>query len=281
MAVKKEKLLALVRQVIAILAADRVTVYAAQSSFFCIISAVPFLSLFLSLAGLLIPANLSSSLEPFPLPEQMRAFAGIVLQDIKSARSVPLLSASAIAALWTASKGTSAVHAGLQTVYRAQSRHGFVMRRLSSLFNTLLFLALLLALILALLFGNILADWLPFPHVKEVLLSLRYPAAFVCMCGLFCIVYARIARRSSFMPPHLRCHLPGAVFSAVGWVLFSFFYSLYVTYFPNAASLYGSLAAVCLLMLWVYFCLLILLLGAELNKLWALFRWHLSFSGEV
>ena len=83
------------------------------------------------------------------------------------------------------------------------------------------------------------------------------------------------------MPPHLRCHLPGAVFSAVGWVLFSFFYSLYVTDFPNAASLYGSLAAVCLLMLWVYFCLLILLLGAELNKLWALFRWHLSFSGEV
>ena len=45
MAVKKEKLLALARQVIAILAADRITVYAAQSSFFCIISAVPFLSL--------------------------------------------------------------------------------------------------------------------------------------------------------------------------------------------------------------------------------------------
>ena len=80
------------------------------------------------------------------------------------------------------------------------------MRRLSSLFNTLLFLALLLALILALLFGTTSwRDWLAALPAREGGAALRceYPAAFVCMCApAGCIAHARVARRSSFMPPH-------------------------------------------------------------------------------
>ncbi len=38
-------------------------------------------------------------------------------------------------------------------------------------------------------------------------------------------------------------------------------------YYPSASYIYGSLAAVMLMMLWVYFCMMILLAGAEINKL--------------
>ena len=43
--------------------------------------------------------------------------------------------------------------------------------------------------------------------------------------------------------------------------------SLYITYFSGASLIYGGLTALCLIMLWLYFCMIILLSGAEINKL--------------
>ena len=70
-------------------------------------------------------------------------------------------------------------------------------------------------------------------------------------------------------------HLPGAAFASGGWILFSYFYSLYIIHFPAVSYLYGSLAALVLMMLWLYICMTILLLGAEVNKHLHLF-WRLS-----
>ena len=64
-----------------------------------------------------------------------------------------------------------------------------------------------------------------------------------------------------------RSVLPGAALAAAGWLGFSFFYSLYIDNFADYTLVYGSLAAVVLLMLWLYFCMNIFLFGAQLNKL--------------
>ena len=61
--------------------------------------------------------------------------------------------------------------------------------------------------------------------------------------------------------------LPGALFAAICWLLFSFGFSLYFSNFSNYSYMYGSLAAVVLLMLWLYFCICILFIGAEINTL--------------
>ena len=58
---------------------------------------------------------------------------------------------------------------------------------------------------------------------------------------------------------------PGAIFATFGWSLFSFVYSIYISYFSNFSSTYGSLAAIVLIMLWLYICMNITLLGAEIN----------------
>ncbi|MBR4000698.1 MAG: hypothetical protein IKI93_20405, partial [Clostridia bacterium] len=49
-----------VRNIASMITADKITVYAAQASFFVIISAVPFISLLISIIGLLIPADVRS-----------------------------------------------------------------------------------------------------------------------------------------------------------------------------------------------------------------------------
>ena len=59
-------------------------------------------------------------------------------------------------------------------------------------------------------------------------------------------------------------NLAGAAFSAAGWVLFSFFFSIFVERFSDF-SLYGSLATLVILMFWLFSCMYIMFLGAEVS----------------
>ncbi len=256
-----------IRGIVSRITEDKITVYAAQASFFVIISAVPFLSMLISVAGLFLPTNLTELFDILPVPEQFSDIFRTLLDEIRAAPNVPLLSVSAVTTLWSASKGVAAIRSGLEIVYRAGSSRGFVAHRLRSLLSTLVFIAVLIAAVILLLFGDFLAGWLRLAKIADVLLVLRMPLFILFLGILFTTMYASTAKRSEHIRNGILPHIPGALFSSVGWTLFSYFYSLYITHFPNASYLYGSLAAVCLIMLWLYFCMMILLLGAELNKL--------------
>ena len=72
-----------------------------------------------------------------------------------------------------------------------------------------------------------------------------------------------------FLPNHivqLKVQLMGAAFSAVGWMIVSWIFSVYLNIFKGFSSMYGSLTTIVLIMLWLYFCMYIILLGAEINS---------------
>ena len=264
-----------IRQIVSQIAEDKVTVYAAQASFFVIISAVPFLSLLMSIAGLVLPADFSATDLtdffaglPFFKPDGVAVLFDAMLTDLRTAPNVPLLSVSAVTTLWSASRGIAAIRSGLERVYRAGREQGFFAHRLKSLVSTLLFIGLITAAVTLMLFGNSVSEWLRLRRISDALLRLRTPLVIAALCILFTGMYSSTARRSSRVKSGILPHLPGGIVSSVGWLLFSWGYSLYITHFPGASYLYGSLAAVCLIMLWLYFCMIILLLGAEVNKLW-------------
>ena len=62
-----------------------------------------------------------------------------------------------------------------------------------------------------------------------------------------------------------KVQLMGAAFSAVGWMIVSWIFSVYLNIFKGFSSMYGSLTTIVLIMLWLYFCMYILLLGGEVN----------------
>ena len=250
------------------IADDKVTVYAAQASFFVIISAVPFISLLISIVGIVIPADLPDFFAGLPLPEGFTAVFDTVLDELRTAPNVSLLSVSAVTTLWSASRGISAIRSGLERVYRAGHTKGFFAHRFKSLVSTLVFIAIITAAVTLILFGDSLGRWLRIVKISDFIFRLRTPMFTAALCFLFTFMYSSTARRSSRIKNGFLPHFPGAVFASVGWTLFSYFYSLYITHFPNASYIYGSLAAICLIMLWLYFCMIILLLGAEVNKLW-------------
>ncbi len=262
---------AYVRNLIRLITHDKVTVYAAQASFFVITSSVPFISMLIALAGLFLPED-STLIYRLTNANDLTKFdyGGLfstIINEIQKAPGVSLLSFSAVTTLWSASKGISAVRSGIETVYSANAESGFVTHRLKSIFNTVIFIVLLTLLSVLLLFGDLLTSLFGgrFTYIATLL---RIPMLAVLMALFFTLIYVTVARRSNLVSRNFFRHLPGAMFSSVGWLLFSYLYSIYIDHFPGASRIYGGLAAICLIMLWLYFCMIILLLGAEINKLY-------------
>ena len=64
----------------------------------------------------------------------------------------------------------------------------------------------------------------------------------------------------------IKTAVPGAAFTTILWMLLSFGVSSYINIVGINTYMYGSLASVILLALWLYMCMYVMLIGAEINK---------------
>ena len=143
-----------------------------------------------------------------------------------------------------------------------------MIQRLLSIVYTIGFVFILIFTIGVLLFGNriqmLLESW--FPHLayfSGIIILFRTGLSIALFLLFFVLIYTILPNKKlSFLK-----QIPGAAFTALGWLIFSYVYSLYVDHIANFSYIYGSLTALILLMLWLYICMNIVLLGAELNKM--------------
>jgi len=246
---------------------DTVAAFAAQAAFFVILSFIPFVMFLLTLLKFLpiTAEDLISMSESF-FPPTVHDFIALLLQEVFLKTSGALLSFSVVAALWSASKSFLVIMQGLNSVYgNRETRNYFVIRILST-FYTLIFAVVLILTLLFLGFGNQIYLYIQskvpiLENAALLLISIRTTVAFVALTVYFLGLYLWIPNRKS----RVRRELPGAVFSAVGWLGFSYLYSFYIDRISNFSAMYGSLTAIVLCMIWLYACMYIMFIGAEWN----------------
>lgn len=181
--------------------------------------------------------------------------------------SSALLPLSVILLLWSAGFGMMQLTRGLNVLNDVTEHRNYLRLRITATLYTILVLLLMLAVLLLQVFVRQLVDlwqaYLPFVGVPEVLTSaLRYVVLFVAAVLLFLLLFSTLPNKR--MVPLTQ--LPGALTAAVGWEVFSAFFSLYVRYSKNLSLYYGSLATLAVLLLWMYWCIYIVLFGAFLNR---------------
>ena len=93
-------------------------------------------------------------------------------------------------------------------------------------------------------------------------LVLRWPVSFFVYFVLLLLNYYLMARRQF----SIKIFLPGAAFASVGILLVTFFYSLYINYISNYDILYGALASIVALMMWVFLISWCLGVGLIINR---------------
>ena len=247
---------------------DEVTVYAAQASFFIVISFFPFIMLLLTLIQRIPAVNKSDLLELLVsvMPDMLDSLVIGIVDDLYTKSPTTMVSVSAVVAIWSASRGMLGIERGLNRVYESPQPRGYIIRRLICSGYTVLFILACVASLLLLVLGTSIERLIlrVIPVVSaftHYVISFRSFLALAVLVIVFTGLYTFVpVRRHS-----LKSQLPGALFSTLGWIVFSALFSVYFNNFSNYSYMYGSLTAVVVLMLWLYICICILLIGAELN----------------
>lgn len=246
---------------------DHVGAYAAWSSFFIIISIFPILMLLLALLRY-TPVTEQFLLESVLAitPSNLDGLFQQIINEMYHQSNFAIISVTALTALWSSSRAVLSVIRGLNAVFGIDENRNYIFLRIVAVFYTLIFLFLIIISLGIMVFGNTLLEFFhnhitPIYNIFSFLLSLRMIYIPIIFTVAFIYLYRIVPNRNySFTD-----HLPGATFTAVGWITFSSAYSFYIDNFASSTYIYGSLTTVVLLMLWIYFCMYILFIGAEIN----------------
>ncbi len=251
-----------------IVKADNIFVYAAQASFFIIIATIPFIMLLTSLAQYILPIDeqmLMQTITPF-LPQALKSTAVTIIDELFYKSALSITSITAVSALWTASRGIAAIERGIRGVYRTPPRPNFFADIAANIFYTITFVIIAVLIFVTMISGTSLLKTLdiksPFLHwLFSNTTFFKWLLTFSIITVILAFIYLAFSGRKM----HIKRHFPGAVFTSVVWSVFSLLFSFYIDNIANYSYVYGSLATIVLLMLWLYFSMIIFLMGAELN----------------
>lgn len=239
--------------------------FAASTAFFFFLSLVPMLIMLCTILPYtpLTEENLLYAVNGI-IPEKMVPLAEGVIQDVYE-KSEGLLPIAVLLTLWSAGKGMLALTRGLNAVGDVKETRNYLVIRLGACFYTALMLIMVVLCLFVMVFGNRFVDMLLYklPRLQPLvamLMKLRFMAIWVLLTFLFAAIYSYVPNGTL----KFRAQIPGAAFTAVGWSVFSWGFSLYVDW--TDYSVYGSLALIILIMLWLYFCMYIILIGAYINR---------------
>ncbi len=202
-------------------------------------------------------------------PQQTVQLVGDSLRQVTSHRSsgLVLVIVGSALALWTSIGAMTAVIRALNVAYgREETRNFFRLRGAALAMLFFAFIAFLLAFGLLVL-GPQLSNWLgSAAGMQSVFKIIWWAAQWPVLIGGLLITFAAILY---FGPnvKHPRWHFltPGAIVAVVVWLVASGAFAFYVSKFGSYNKAWGSLAAVIIMLTWLWLSGLALLFGAEVN----------------
>ena len=266
-----EKTVIFINQFIFRMKDDNVTAIGAQLSYYLVLSVFPFLIFFLNILSftpLVREDVLQSIIIVLPL-ETQKIITSLVMETVQTS-SETLLSLSAITGIWAASKGIMALIRAINKAYDVEETRSYIELRLLAVFFTLALLILLTIVLLTIVFSEFLGNQL-FNFLGLTLNFIFFWEYFriLISVGSMILIFALFFRFSPSIRNgkqiSFRKSLPGAVFSSVGWIITSSFFSYYVNNFANYAKTYGSLGGIIVLLIWLYMSSIIIVMGGQIN----------------
>ncbi len=245
---------------------DRLPTVAAGVAFYSLLAIFPAVGAFVSLYGLFADVGAVreqlNDLAAF-VPRDVLKLVGDQMMQLAARQNAGLslaLAVSVLLSLWTANAAIAALFEGLNVAYDETEKRNFVVLRATSyaftaalvLFATLV-TAVLVAVPIYLRELGLIDSWLaPF----------RWVVLTVLAASAFAVLYR-------FGPSRQRARWRwvrwGATLAAVAWIVGSLGFSWYVNHVAHYDATYGSLGAAIGFMMWIWFSVMVVLVGAELN----------------
>lgn len=252
---------------------DEVFGRAAELSYYFLLALIPFLIFLTSIIGIVVGSGTGTRHELFNylsrvMPPSAFQLIDSTMVEISSASSGGKLSFGILAALWAASNGLGAITTSLNTAYDLKETRPWWKQRLTAIGLTIVLSILIISALLLVVAGGHIAEWLAssyglgpvFPLAWKII---QWPVVLACIILAFALIY--------YFAPDLREQswkwlTPGASIGVALWLLVSIAFRVYLHFFNSYSATYGSLGAVIILMLWLYFTGAAVLVGGEINS---------------
>ena len=248
---------------------DNVSTVAAGVAFYSMLALFPAITAFVSLFGLVA--------DPNQVEEQFANLRGVIPDDawsilnnqltaVASAQSRSLGISALVAlviALWSAGAGVRALMTALNIAYDEQEKRGFFRFYATAFLFTIGIALLGIVSLGAIVIVPVLLNLIELGGIAQVLVGLLPWLVLACFVAIALgILYRYGASRTE---PKTRWVSWGAILATVLWIGASLLFSIYVSNFGSYNETYGALAAVMILLLWLWISAFIVLIGAELN----------------
>jgi membrane protein len=252
---------------------DDVLGRSAQLSYYFLLALFPALLFLTSLLGYLAGENgqLRQGLFNYlaaVLPGDASKLVAETMTDVTQSSGGGKLSFGVLATLWAASNGMGAISESLNAAYDLKETRSWWKVRLTAVGLTLALTLLIVTALVLVLYGGDIAEVVSgkfgmgssFEAAWKVL---QWPLVLIFVLVAFALIY--------YFGPDAHDQdwkwiTPGAAIGVALWLLISFAFKAYLSYFNSYSATYGSLGAVIILMLWFYFTGTAILVGGEINS---------------
>jgi len=245
---------------------------ASELAYNFLLALFPLLLFVLTLFGLFasrsgeLQTSLLSYFADFLPPSAFQLLKAITIEMAANATSGKL-TFGIVLTLWFASGGTSSMISTLDAIYHVRESRDWCRGRVIALGLTIAILILLITSLFIVLVGEDFTDWIGMRlHLKSIVViawkGLQWIAVVLFLTLSFSLIY--------YFGPSLdqrRWHwiTPGSIFGECLWLAASAGLRIYLHFFNTYTATYGSLAAMMILLVWLYVTGLSFLIGGEIN----------------
>lgn len=252
---------------------DDVLGRSAQLSYYFLLALFPALLFLTSLLGSLAGADSQLRQGLFNylaavLPGDASKLIAKTVTDVTQSSGGGKLSFGILATLWAASNGMGAISDSLNAAYDLKETRPWWKVRLTAVGLTLALTLLIVTSLVLVLYGGDIAEAVSMKvglgqTFEMAWKILQWPVALIFVLIAFALIYyfAPDAHDQDW-----KWVTPGAIVGVLLWLLISFAFKAYLSYFNSYSATYGSLGAVIILMLWFYFTGTAILVGGEINS---------------
>jgi membrane protein len=252
---------------------DEVLGRAAELSYYFLLALFPLLIFLTSTIGIVLGSDIDTRQALFSylarvMPPSAFQLIESTMTEVSASSSGGKISFGILATLWAASNGLGAITQSLNVAYDVKERRPWWKQRLTAIGLTIALSVLIISALILVVAGGHIADGLArlfgFSSVFAITWKiLQWPIVLAFMILAFALIY--------YFAPDLHDQnwkwlTPGSAIGVALWLAISLAFRVYLHFFDSYSNTYGSLGAVIILMLWLYFTGAAILIGGEINS---------------
>lgn len=234
-----------------------------------LLSLFPLIIFFMTILGFLDldVAHLTSELSGI-VPAEILSIFQLFVDEVINTRRPSLLSTSLIFAVASSTSGFKSLINGINKAYGRKDDRSFIKIYGISFISVIAFISCIILSLILLIFGNTIMDTLEFffyiPRFMPLLISIVSDIVTILLVLITTILINKLAISR---PVSIRNLLPGSLFTVIIWVIASTGFNIYLRTFAQISTIYGSVAGIMILMIWVNILCIVLLLGSAINAM--------------